>query len=274
MRWTTGLTELWRRYVPFKFQYLVRCAADVEDLRSSARFLFDFSLPAGFAVRARYLRTIYGISARIDCAHKQSEILECVTALMRFRGNPQAVFVEAGCYKGGSTAKFSAAASLVGRDVVAFDSFEGLPANEEVHGATILGETPCFDEGRYRGELEEVQANVRAFGAPGSCRFVKGWFDQTMLDFNRPIAAAYLDVDLVSSTKTCIKSLYPLLEPGGSIFSQDAHLPLIIALLGDETFWRDEVRCAPPAMAGLGSRKLVRMTKPRGLPAAANLQCP
>lgn len=225
------------------------------------KFLLNRALPIDFLARVRYLMTIYRISAGVDCAHTQSEILECVTALLLFRGPRKAVFVEAGCYKGGSTAKFSAAARLAGTTLVAFDSFEGLPANEEVHGVTIHGEVPRFDEGRYRGGLEEVESNVRAHGAIDSCRFVKGWFDRTMPDFDAPIAVAYLDVDLVSSTRTCLMNLYPLLEPGGSIFSQDAHLPLIIALLKDETFWRDEVRSVPPAIEGLGARKLVRMVK-------------
>jgi O-methyltransferase len=256
------LQTLWRQYIPWRIQFFFRSILVASDLKSSVRFLLNSSLPVDRARRAQYLKSIYRTSYHVDCAHTQSEILECVTALWSFSGSPQAVFVEAGCYKGGSAAKFSAAARLVGRQLVAFDSFEGLPANEEQHGLTILGEAPQFDAGKYRGGLEEVRANIGTHGAIECCQFIKGWFDQTMPDFHRPIGIAYLDVDLVSSTKTCLRFLYPLLEPGGSIFSQDAHLPLIIDLLKDKAFWRNEVGCAPPVIDGLGLRKLVRITKP------------
>lgn len=49
----------------------------------------------------------------------------------------------------------------------------------------------------------------------GTGRFIKGWFEDTMPVFNERIIAAYIDVDLASSTKTCLKYLYPLLVPGG-----------------------------------------------------------
>jgi O-methyltransferase len=80
--------------------------------------------------------------------------------------------------------------------------------------------------------------------------------------FAEPVVAAYIDVDLVSSTRTCIKYLYPLLVPGGILFSQDGHLPLVVKLLKDEHFWRSEIGCPPPQMDGLGQQKLVRIVKP------------
>lgn len=253
-------------------QFFFRSLFARADVLSSLRFLFDSSLPIDFYKRLSYLQSIYRTSYHVDCAHTQSEILECVTALLSFSGSSQAVFVEAGCYKGGSAAKFSTAARTVGREMIAFDSFEGLPANEERHGPTILGDIPNFDAGKYRGGLEEVQANVHTHGAIECCQFIKGWFEQTMPDFHRPIAVAYLDVDLVASTKTCLRFLYPQLEPGGSIFSQDAHLPLIIDLLRNEAFWREDVGIAPPLIEGLGTRKLVRITKPHEARSVASLE--
>ena len=74
--------------------------------------------------------------------------------------------------------------------------------------------------------------------------------------------AAYLDVDLVSSTRTCIKYLYPLLVPGGVLFSQDGHLPLVVQLLNNESSG-DEAGCFRPPIHGLGTRKLVRIVKPK-----------
>jgi O-methyltransferase len=56
--------------------------------------------------------------------------------------------------------------------------------------------------------------------------------------------------------------MYSLLQPGAYVFSQDAHLPLIIQLLEDSEFWEAEVGCPRPAIAGLGEKKLIRIRKP------------
>jgi len=69
-------------------------------------------------------------------------------------------FVEAGCFKGSSSAKFSIAASMVGRKLIIFDSFQGMPANQELHTKNIFGGRAYFAEGDYKGSLEEVRNNI------------------------------------------------------------------------------------------------------------------
>jgi O-methyltransferase len=170
--------------------------------------------------------------------------------------------VEAGCFKGSSTAKFSLGALAAGRKLFVFDSFEGIPAHKECHKVNIFGRPVSFPKGSYCGHVDEVKANVARFGAPDVCVLVKGWFEDTMPRFSEPIIAAYIDVDLVSSTRTCLKYLFPLLIPGGVLFSQDGHLPLVVELLGNDRFWEDEIGCSRPHIDGLGTRKLVRIIKP------------
>jgi O-methyltransferase len=58
-----------------------------------------------------------------------------------------------------------------------------------------------------------------------------------------------------------LKYLYPLLVPGGAIFSQDGHLPLVLEVLQDPTFWAEEVGVPVPPMEGLGTSKLVAILK-------------
>ena len=99
--------------------------------------------------------------------------------------------------------------------------------------------------------------NVGRYGHVDACRFVRGWFEDTMPTFKEPIAAAYLDVDLVSSTQTCLKYLYPLIMPGGFLTSQDGHLPLVANVLLD---WQKE---NDVTFTGLGTQKLVWFCKPR-----------
>ncbi len=50
------------------------------------------------------------------------------------------------------------------------------------------------EKGSYKGTLDEVKANVAQYGHIEVCRFVKGWFDDTLPHFKEPIAAIYLDV--------------------------------------------------------------------------------
>ena len=53
------------------------------------------------------------------------------------------------------------------------------------------------------------------------------------------------------------------MTPGGIIFSQDAHFPLIIKLLDDDAFWSCEIGIKKPGMEGLGSSKFVGIPIPR-----------
>jgi O-methyltransferase len=231
------------------------------DIASVMRFLRQPLTGISMRQKLSLVRALYTISYAVDCPHTEREMLSFMTTILTTPQEVRGGIVEAGCYKGGSTAKFSLAARLARRQVVVFDSFEGLPENQEMHDQTIFGETPNFQKGRYCGALGEVRRNVGKYGALDVCRFIKGWFCDTMPHFTEPIAAIYLDVDLVASTKTCLKYLYPLLSPGGYVYSQDGHLPLITQVLEDETFWRTEVGCARPVFDGIGTEKLVMARK-------------
>jgi O-methyltransferase len=245
--------------IPWRLRYFLRCVRNVRDWRSALRFVTRRDLPASRLVRLRYVRDIYRISRHVWCAHTEEEILEVATAVLKTPADVRGVIVEAGCYKGGSTAKLSLVAKLVRRKLLAYDSFEGLPQNDEAHRRSIFGEIANFEGGRYRGGLEEVQHTIERFGDPTSCTLIKGWFSETMPSHNDPIVVAFLDVDLVESTRDCLKFLFPHLQPGQVIFSQDGHLPLIVEALNDDMFWRLGVGRNKPRMTGLNEKKLVQL---------------
>ena len=67
------------------------------------------------------------------------EVLAYVTTILKLPKTTEGCIVECGCYKGSSTAKFSLAAKYSGRKLVVFDSFEGIPENDERHGKNIFG---------------------------------------------------------------------------------------------------------------------------------------
>ena len=214
-------------------------------------------------------RVAYGyktasIHRNVKCKHQHQHVDSFVNAVLSLPAGVDGCIVEAGCFQGGSAAKFSIAAKLADRRLVLFDSFEGLPENVERHQESILGHSiqGWFEAGRFRGSLETVKKNIRTYGHLEVCTFVEGWFEDTMPGFSHRICGAYLDVDLASSTRTCLKYLYPLLVPGGVLMSQDGDFPLVIDVFEDDEFWETEVGCAKPHIEGLGRDKIVWIVKP------------
>lgn len=199
------------------------------------------------------------ISYHVDCPHTEHELINIAHRILNINNTIPGVLVEAGAFHGGSTAKLSLVAKLCKRELDVFDSFEGMPDNVETHGKSIYGREHHFPKGSHAVGLEEVRNNVTQYGDVSRVRFHKGFFNATMPKFKSPIAAACINVDLVQSTKDCLHFLYPLIVPGGLIFSQDAHFPWIIELLRDEDFWINEIHVKKPVMHGLGISKFVEI---------------
>ena len=251
-----------KKYLPPSLYETARFLHKWRDALSSLDFVATSAMHLSRKERVALLRRYYRISDQLPSPHMQREIIAFARHILSLPSTTPGVIVEAGYFKGSSTAKFSLATRLAGRTLHVFDSFEGIPENEEQHERNIFGGVAGFRRGDYAGGLEEVKDNVGKYGCLETCQFHRGWFDDTLPGFTKPVAAAYIDVDLVSSTKTCLKWLYPLLPPGGKIFSQDGHLPLIIELLKDRGFWREEIGCEPPAMTGLNKSRLIAIHKP------------
>jgi O-methyltransferase len=218
------------------------------------------------AKREKIFNAFRTVSQKVECPHNMSHVLTFVVEMMKYSNkHPESkgVFVEAGCFKGGSTAKFSLVAKSLDRKMVVFDSFEGIPKNEEDHQKSIFGYSikSWFHKGSFSGGLEEVKHNVATYGDISVCSFVKGWFDNTLPDLDIDIAGAYIDVDLASSTRTCIKHFYPRLLPGGFLVSQDGDFPLVIEVFDDDNFWENEVGCKKPKTHGLNRSKMLIVYK-------------
>lgn len=233
----------------------------LRDFFAVFRFLKSKEFNLSLINRLKLVKQLYIITFNLDCPHTQEEIIAYIIKILATPPSIKGCFVEAGCYKGGSTAKFSLAAQIIKRKLVVFDSFEGIPKNIEEREQGLFGGSATFREGDYRGSFEEVKFNIAKYGSPSSCEFVKGWFDNTMVNFKEPIAGIYLDVDLKSSTRTCLKNLYPLLQPEGYLLSQDGHLPRIVKLFNNDKFWEKEVGCKKPHFASLGKKKLIMIQK-------------
>jgi O-methyltransferase len=218
--------------------------------------------PAGELSRAERLWLVWRfvqITNRVRTYHTQGQMLAVADAILQRRGQPDLTVVECGVGKGGGTAKLSLVAQRAGARLVVFDSFRGMPANDERHEG-LDGLRRVFRRGAFHGRLREVQRTVARFGAPAVVDYRKGWFSETLPGFDGVVDVALLDVDLLASTRTCLVHLVPRLRPGGVIFTQDGHLRAIADLLADPAFWLDEVGVAPPRIAGLGRDKFLAIT--------------
>ncbi len=250
-----------KRHVPWWIHYSYRKIYYApKDVPMAFRFIFHNTKSSTTVLERLWLIwQFYVISYHVDCPHTEHELINITRHILDLDSAIHGVLIEAGAFHGGSTAKLSLVAKLCGRELNVFDSFEGMPENVEEHGKSIYGREHHFPKGSHAVGLEEVRNNVVRYGDISYVRFHKGFFDVTMPKFKSPVAVACINVDLVQSTKDCLRFIYPLIVSGGFIFSQDGHFPWIIKLLRDERFWNDEMHVRKPVMHGLGTSKFVKI---------------
>jgi O-methyltransferase len=164
--------------------------------------------------------------------------------------------VECGCFKGGSTATLSIIAKILGRRLIVFDSFEGLPPVnpvEQVDYQSRDSRSCTWKPGANHGSIEQVVENVRQFGEIDVCAFKKGWFVDTLVAENLPdrICLAFTDVVLASSVRQCTRALWPRLTDGAVYFSRDVALTKALQSLSAPELWR-ELKAHPPVIFGSG----------------------
>ncbi|MGZ5435805.1 MAG: TylF/MycF/NovP-related O-methyltransferase [Pyrinomonadaceae bacterium] len=162
--------------------------------------------------------------------------------------------IECGCWKGASTASLSHVCRLVGRKLIVCDSFEGLPDDDVniPHQYPHVKVYGFYQKGMYAGRLDEVKANVERFGEISVCQFVPGFFSDTLVALTGPIAFAFIDVDLASSTRDCLKYIWPLLIDGGAVFTDDSCDMEVVRVWFDEEWWRREIGERAPGYIGSG----------------------
>jgi O-methyltransferase len=158
------------------------------------------------------------------------------------------VVVECGCWQGGSTVNLSLICDIVGRRLVVYDSFEGLPPAEPNDRYA----NP-FTEGYFAAGLDRVKENVRRFGKIECCEFRKGWFKDTLVHHREPVVLCFLDVDYQSSLYDCVVNLWPHLTSQGYVFIDEFTRLDYCALFFSERFWKEHFDAAPPGLMGTGT---------------------
>jgi hypothetical protein len=126
-------------------------------------------------------------------------------------------FVDCGVWNGGSTILMALGGP--GRDLWAFDSFEGLPTPSEVDGEKSF---------QYAGDCVGSEVRLREGidrYADGRRLHVRaGWFEDTMADAASevgPVALLHCDGDWYESVRLTLEVFYPLVSPGGYVVIDD-----------------------------------------------------
>lgn len=136
-------------------------------------------------------------------------------------------FVE--CGVGAGAQLMAMAVTWTRKDIIGFDSFEGIPlASEHDESQPGIGKfTPVADRLVSSGvtvhSVENVFGNFEkmGIGCP-NLRLIKGWFQNTLPKFQPvPIALLRLDGDLYESTLVCLQYLYPMVSVGGVVIIDD-----------------------------------------------------
>ena len=156
--------------------------------------------------------------------------------------------LECGTWKGGSAANLSLVCKITGRNLLIYDSFEGLPGADPNDR-----EAKFYNRGDFCGTLDEVKSNITRYGDISSCTFVKGWFSDTLPNLSMPVLLAFLDVDLEASLDTCVRLIWRQLVDQGYIFIDEYVSTDYCALFYSERYWRDYFDRTPPGLIGSGS---------------------
>jgi O-methyltransferase len=167
--------------------------------------------------------------------------------------------IECGSYAGGSSAKLSLLAKLTDRELLIFDSFEGLPQSDaynlkDHHCRRGDREIWSWDSGKYSAALDVVKRNIENYGEISVCKFVKGWFNETLIDANLPnrIAFAFSDVDVASSARECFVALWPRLRNQGIYVTHDTAYLKVLLELYNRDLWLNRFKEIPPILFGAG----------------------
>lgn len=210
----------------------------------------------GFFKKIKLILKFFKNNIKTKSASNFIEHLVMATEIMNMPSNIQGVVVECGSYKGGSTTNLSLICDLCNRKLEVFDSFEGLPEpkkKDKIHTCMQNNCSETYNKGSYTGSLKEVKKNIQKYGCIAVCKFNKGYFEKTLPYFKEKTILVFTDADLLESTKTCIKYLWPLLNKNCCFFVHEAQHSSIVNLFFDNLFWEKEFNIKSPGLIGAGT---------------------
>lgn len=180
------------------------------------------------------LKRFFVIDWHLEHAHHPIEISRIAHILAERPAANGEVMIEAGCWKGGSSAKFSLLCYKLGYQLRVYDSFQGVePMSPEV-------KADDYDfSGKYAASQQSVMDNIKKYGELSACTFYPGWFADTLASapVDVPVRIAYIDCDLAKGTMEVLQGIAHNLVSDGYIFSQDFHIRPVREALFDPQMW-------------------------------------
>lgn len=193
-------------------------------------FLSALPLRTRLMLLVRFLR----IDWHVLHGHTPFQCAVVCRSLAERPGRPGEAMVEAGCWEGGSAAKWSIVCKILGYQLAVYDSFEGVKHEEVTEGEYNF----C---GEYAAEEQVFWKNLKKYGEADVCRTIRGWFSDTMKAGKIPykVRLAYIDCDTTEGTKAALTGIVAALTERGYIFSQDCHIPSVLTFLTSISTWID-----------------------------------
>lgn len=197
--------------------------------------------------KAKLARRLYKNWRKVKTGNSYKGHMAMAVKILEVPPSVEGVVVECGAWLGGTTTNLSVICDVVGRDLIVYDSFDGLPTPEK--GDKLKATA----RGLFKGSLETVQDHVRTYGEIDGVQFRQGWFKDTLPDHTEPIVLMFMDVDLDSSMHDCVVNLWPHIVKRGHLFVDDYTQMRHCALFFSERFWRVYLNTRPPGLMGSGT---------------------
>jgi O-methyltransferase len=230
----------------------IRSTYDLVSLPITVVFLFyNRRIPPKYGMTWRRKFSLafrmYRNTKRIMTGTSYKAHLAMAAKLLETSPKVRGVVVECGCWRGGSTANLSLVCEIVGRKLIVYDTFAGLPEPE-------AGDKYAYPNavGYFRGDLEVVKDNVRLGGCIDVCEFRKGLFKDTLPHHTEPVVLSFLDVDYQASLHDCVLNLWPHLTDKGYMFIDEYTRLDYCGIFYSERYWREFFDRPPPGIMGAG----------------------
>lgn len=127
------------------------------------------------------------------------------------------------------------------KTIYAFDSFEGIPLpsnrDDQMPGIAMLSETErkalpdpgkqfLVSSGATSVDYNSFVDHLIDSGVIDKTNIIaiKGWFEETVIGFDKDISILRLDGDLYNSTFVCLQHLFPKVIKGGCVIIDDWNL--------------------------------------------------
>ena len=199
-----------------------------------------------FSERIKLLCKLIRIDWYVLLGSKPAEVTPVLIDILRRRAQDGEAFVEAGCWNGGSSAKFSIACKMYGYKLHVYDSFQGVKEWNYM----------------YAARETDVRDNIAKYGELSVCTFHSGWFKDTL--WNQPVPfpvrLVYIDCDVLDGTLEVLSGVLPSLVKDGVIYSQDYHLRNVRETLNDPKTWTKLGAKVPTVQPLILIRYIARMS--------------